>query len=286
MDKYEDRYEKKKKFLKPKHIVSIVLALISLISTYIANSYKKEASDLKNITQQVNINIVNALGQNGSENTTTEIGIYDNVEMLIESYNSLLSENNELKSSYQSTQNENTSQIEQLSSENQQLKGQIENLKAMLLHTYTAEEITTVINNGFLSEATTKRLDDIEFLDGVNCEQVPTVVDLYGTTHSVSYSMYAHEPAWGKFKLDGKYDIFSANIVTSEDTGRNANMRVEFYVDNVLVSYVDGVVRDENVRPVSFSVNGGNILMIKVIKTNNGSSQRCYITDTSLSILK
>ena len=123
-------------------------------------------------------------------------------------------------------------------------------------------------------------------LDSVDCEQVPSVKDLYGTTHSVSYRFDASDTAWAKFKLDGQYDTFSANIVTSEDTNRDANMSVEIYLDDVLVGRVDDVVRDEHVRPISVSVNGGNVLMIKVIRTNSYYSSNAYICDTSLSVLQ
>lgn len=101
-----------------------------------------------------------------------------------------------------------------------------------------------------------------------------------------AYRFDASDTAWAKFKLDGQYDTFSANIVTSEDTNRDANMSVEIYLDDVLVGRVDDVVRDEHVRPISVSVNGGNVLMIKVIRTNSYYSSNAYICDTSLSVLQ
>lgn len=94
------------------------------------------------------------------------------------------------------------------------------------------------------------------------------------------------DTAWAKFKLDGQYDTFAANIVTSEDTNRDANMSVEIYLDDVLVGRVDDVVRDEHIRPISVSVNGGNVLMIKVIRTNSRYDSHAYICDTTLSVLQ
>lgn len=81
-------------------------------------------------------------------------------------------------------------------------------------------------------------------------------------------------------------DTFAANIVTSEDTNRDANMSVEIYLDDVLVGRVDDVVRDEHIRPISVSVNGGNVLMIKVIRTNSCYDSHAYICDTTLSVLQ
>ncbi len=159
-------------------------------------------------------------------------------------------------------------------------------IKGTLLNTYSSDEINSVIEQGGLKRDISKRLDNLECLDSVHCEQVPSVKDLYGTTHSVSYRFDASDTAWAKFKLDGQYDTFSANIVTSEDTNRDANMSVEIYLDDVLVGRVDDVVRDEHVRPISVSVNGGNVLMIKVIRTNSYYSSYAYICDTSLSVLQ
>lgn len=177
-------------------------------------------------------------------------------------------------------------QVQSLQNENDDLKNQIQILKGTLLNTYSSDEINRVIEQGGLKRDISKRLDNLECLDSVDCEQVPSVKDLYGTTHSVSYRFDASDTAWAKFKLDGQYDTFSANIVTSEDTNRDANMSVEIYLDDVLVGRVDDVVRDEHVRPISVSVNGGNVLMIKVIRTNSYYSSNAYICDTSLSVLQ
>lgn len=275
--------EVKKRRIKFKHIVPIITTVITSLTTIF---FGHEAYVLKNMTQQVNVSITNTLGENGVVNITSDTNLAESSDELIAAYNNLIAENEELKNSYRNDQSENQVQVESLRSKNEQLKKQVQNLKAMLLNTYTPEEVNTVVESGVLKKTVTKRLDNIEFLDGVNCDQVPTVVDLYGTTHSTSYELYASGTAWGKFKLDGQYDMFSANIVTSTETNRDANIRVEFYVDDVLVAYVDNVVRDENVRPISFSVNGGDVLMIKAIRTNNEFSSYCYITDTALTVLE
>lgn len=179
-----------------------------------------------------------------------------------------------------------TSEAQTLQSENAALKEQVENLKSLLLNTYSMDEIDTVVAQGYLDEVETKRLDNLELLDSEGCEQVASVRDLYGTTHSVSYKFDPWQEAWAKFKLDGQYDTFEANILTSDDTSRNANISVEIYVDDVLVGRVDNIVRDENVRPISVSVNGGKVLMIKVINTNSKSGSFCYVSDTDLTVLQ
>lgn len=102
----------------------------------------------------------------------------------------------------------------------------------------------------------------------------------------ISYKFDPWQEAWAKFKLDGRYDTFEANILTSDDTSRDANISVEIYVDDVLVGRVDNIVRDENVRPISVSVNGGKVLMIKAINTDSASGSICYVSDTNLTVLQ
>ena len=156
-----------------------------------------------------------------------------------------------------------------------------------LINVYNSmDEIDTVVAQGYLDEVETKRLDNLELLDSERCEQVASVRDLYGTTHSVSYKFDPWQEAWAKFKLDGRYDTFEANILTSDDTSRDANISVEIYVDDVLVGRVDNIVRDENVRPISVSVNGGKVLMIKAINTDSASGSICYVSDTNLTVLQ
>ena len=241
-----------------------------------AINLKNEVTNLQNSSQQTIVNVISTLGDDAQTADLAQSG--DTVavtDQLINVYNSTKDQNEEL-----------TSEAQTLQSENAALKEQVENLKSLLLNTYSMEEIDTVVKQGYLDEVETKRLDNLELLDSERCEQVASVRDLYGTTHSVSYKFDPWQEAWAKFKLDGQYDTFEANILTSEDTSRNANISVEIYVDDVLVGRVDNIVRDENVRPISVSVNGGKVLMIKAINTNSKSGSFCYVSDTDLTVLQ
>ena len=241
-----------------------------------AINLKNEVTNLQNSSQQTIVNVISTLGDDAQTADLAQSG--DTVavtDQLINVYNSTKDQNEELTSETQALQRENAA-----------LKEQVENLKSVLLNTYSMEEIDTVVKQGYLDEVETKRLDNLELLDSERCEQVASVRDLYGTTHSVSYKFDPWQEAWAKFKLDGQYDTFEANILTSDDTSRNANISVEIYVDDVLVGRVDNIVRDENVRPISVSVNGGKVLMIKAINTNSQSSSLCYVSDTNLTVLQ
>ena len=241
-----------------------------------AINLRNEVTNLQNSSQQTIVNVISTLGNDAQTADLAQSG--DTVavtDQLINVYNSTKDQNEEL-----------TSEAQTLKSENAALKEQVENLKSLLLNTSSMEEIDTVVEQGYLDEVETKRLDNLELLDSERCEQVASVRDLYGTTHSVSYKFDPWQEAWAKFKLDGQYDTFEANILTSEDTSRNANISVEIYVDDVLVGRVDNIVRDENVRPISVSVNGGKVLMIKAINTNSESGSLCYVSDTNLTVLQ
>lgn len=241
-----------------------------------AINLKNEVTNLQNSSQQTIVNVISTLGNDAQTADLAQSG--DTVavtDQLINVYNSTKDQNEEL-----------TSEAQTLQSENAALKEQVENLKSLLLNTYSMDEIDTVVAQGYLDEVESKRLDNLELLDSERCEQVASVRDLYGTTHSVSYRFDPWQEAWAKFKLDGQYDTFEANILTSDDTSRDANISVEIYVDDVLVGRVDNIVRDENLRPISVSVNGGKVLMIKVINTNSKSGSFCYVSDTDLTVLQ
>ena len=257
-------------------LFGLIGAVFGIFQAQVANNLKNEVTNLQTASQQTIVNVISTLGEDAQTSNLTESG--DTVAataQLINVYNSTKDQNKQL-----------TSEAQTLQSENAALKEQVENLKSVLLNTYSIDEIDTVVAQGYLDEIETKRLDNLEMLDSERCKQVASVKDLYGTTHSISYQLDPWQEAWAKFKLDGKYDTFEANIVTSDDTSRDANMSVEVYIDDVLVGRVDNIVRDENVLPISVSVNGGKVLMMKAVNTNATGNSYCYITDTKLTVLQ
>lgn len=257
-------------------VIGIVGSIFGIFQAQQAATLKNEVNSLQTASQQTIVNVVSTLGDDAKTSELTETGdMVAATDQLISVYNSTKTQNAQL-----------TSESQTLQSENEALKAQVENLKSVLLNTYSMDEVDKVVAQGYLDEVETKRLDNLEMLDSERCEQVSSVKDLYGTTHSVSYKFDPWQEAWAKFKLDGKYDTFEANIVTSDDTNRDANMSIEIYVDDVLVGRVDDIVRDENVRSISVSVNGGKVLMIKAVNTNSAGNSYCYVSDTNLALLQ
>ena len=241
-------------------VIGIVGSIFGIFQAQQAATLKNEVNSLQTASQQTIVNVVSTLGDDAKTSELTETGdMVAATDQLISVYSSTKTQNAQL-----------TSEAQTLQSENEALKAQVENLKSVLLNTYSMDEVDKVVAQGYLDEVETKRLDNLEMLDSERCEQVSSVKDLYGTTHSVSYKFDPWQEAWAKFKLDGKYDTFEANIVTSD----------------VLVGRVDDIVRDENVRPISVSVNGGKVLMIKAVNTNSAGNSYCYVSDTNLALLQ
>lgn len=158
-------------------IFGAVGAFFGIFQAQMSANLKNQVTSLQNASQQTIVNVISTLGDDAQAADLAQSG--DTVaitEQLINVYNSTKDQNAAL-----------TSETQTLRSENAALQEQVENLKSVLLNTYSMDEIDTVVAQGYLDEVETKRLDNLELLDSERCEQVASVRDLYGTTHSVSY---------------------------------------------------------------------------------------------------
>ena len=116
-----------------------------------------------------------------------------------------------------------------------------------MLNTYSSDEINSVIGAGWIkSETFPSALINLECLDSVNCEQVLRQGFIWNHAQYI-VSALRLLTQHGLSLLDGQYDTFAANIVTSEDTNRDANMSVEIYLDDVPLSVLM-MLRDEHIR--------------------------------------
>ena len=124
-----------------------------------AINLRNEVTNLQNSSQQTIVNVISTLGDDAQTADLAQSG--DTVavtDQLINVYNSTKDQNEEL-----------TSEAQTLQSENAALKEQVENLKSLLLNTYSMDEIDTVVAQGYLDEVETKRLDNLELLDSEGC---------------------------------------------------------------------------------------------------------------------
>lgn len=254
--------EKQKNKSSKSIVIAIINGVFAVIAAVIATGAVLQLNLIQNQAQQVNVNVINTLG----ERTASGMNISENSDI-------------------GHVTSELTQALLILEQNNAKLQSQVNNLKEFILDRYSGDEVNVLVENGYVRKTAPVRLDALDFVDGERCEKVDAVKDLYGTTHSASYKMKAYNDnyAWAKFKLDSQYDSFTANIVTSSETDRDACMCVEIYVDGTFVSRVDDVVRDEAVRPIRANVIGGNVLEIRVIRLGNTAHNICFISDSELT---
>lgn len=169
---------------KEKNRTKIICTVITAVLAAVTGGSVLRLYNVQNVTQTVNGNVIQILGETGS-NISANMDLTDSTEELISEYKKVIDEN----SQYQTNQTTLQGQVQSLQSENDDLKSQIQILKGTLLNTYSSDEINSVIEQGGLKRDISKRLDNLECLDSVNCEQVPSVKDLYGTTHSIIVSL-------------------------------------------------------------------------------------------------
>lgn len=213
---------------KEKNRTKIICTVITAVLAAVTGGSVLRLYNVQNVTQTVNGNVIQILGETGS-NISANMDLTDSTEELISEYKKVIDEN----SQYQTNQTTLQGQVQSLQSENDDLKSQIQILKGTLLNTYSSDEINSVIEQGGLKRDISKRLDNLECLDSVNCEQVPSVKDLYGTTHSISYRFEASDTAWAKFKLDPM--MMKVDFRSIKDVGKNPKGLFVTWIVNWLI---------------------------------------------------
>ena len=159
---------------KEKNRTKIICAVVTAISAIVAGGSAFQLHNVQNISQTVNGNVIQILGETGSY-VSVGTDLTDSTDELISAYRKVLDEN----SQYQANQSTLQGQVQSLQNENDDLKNQIQILKGTLLNTYSSDEINSVIEQGGLKRDISKRLDNLECLDSVHCEQVPSVKDCF-----------------------------------------------------------------------------------------------------------
>lgn len=150
-------------------VIGIVGSIFGIFQAQQAATLKNEVNSLQTASQQTIVNVVSTLGDDAKTSELTETGdMVAATDQLISVYSSTKTQNAQL-----------TSEAQTLQSENEALKAQVENLKSVLLNTYSMDEVDKVVAQGYLDEVETKRLDNLEMLDSERCEQVSSVKDLY-----------------------------------------------------------------------------------------------------------
>lgn len=142
---------------KEKNRTKIICAVVTAISAIVAGGSAFQLHNVQNISQTVNGNVIQILGETGSY-VSAGTDLTDSTDELISAYRKVLDEN----SQYQANQSTLQGQVQSLQNENDDLKNQIQILKGTLLNTYSSDEINSVIEQGGLKRDISKRLDNLE----------------------------------------------------------------------------------------------------------------------------
>lgn len=130
---------------KEKNRTKIICAVVTAISAIVAGGSAFQLYNVQNISQTVNGNVIQILGETGSY-VSAGTDLTDSTDELISAYRKVLDEN----SQYQANQSTLQGQVQSLQNENDDLKNQIQILKGTLLNTYSSDEINSVIEQGGL----------------------------------------------------------------------------------------------------------------------------------------
>lgn len=130
---------------KEKNLTKIICAVVTAISAIVASGSAFQLHNVQNISQTVNGNVLQILGETGSY-VSAGTDLTDSTDELISAYRKVLDENNQ----YQANQSTLQGQVQSLQNENDDLKNQIQILKETLLNTYSSDEINSVIEQGGL----------------------------------------------------------------------------------------------------------------------------------------
>lgn len=138
---------------KEKNRTKIICTVITSVLAAVTGGSVLRLYNVQNVTQTVNGNVIQILGETGS-NISANMDLTDSTEELISEYKKVIDEN----SQYQTNQTTLQGQVQSLQSENDDLKSQIQILKGTLLNTYSSDEINSVIEQGGLKRDISKRL--------------------------------------------------------------------------------------------------------------------------------
>lgn len=258
-----------------KVIVPIVCAVVGVAGGGIFTNWHNMQQN-----SEINISIKNVLDPE-KEGIPISADLQTNTNNLITAYEAaqqeLEQQNNEVNL-LQSNSQQMQEQIAYLKEENAKLKD------FLLKDNQYIDDLDDLV----IVKPTSDKLCDLHLIDSDKYDVVEGMRDLYGDTHSVSHKLHPDSTAWAKFRLDSKYDTFSAAIATTQDTGEDVRISVEIYADDKLITRVDDITRDTNLTPVGpVSVHNVKVLTIKALTLEGNSSYGgyCYITDDSLSVV-
>lgn len=120
------------------------------------------------------------------------------------------------------------------------------------------KEISPVI-----AEKKYERLSDNTVIDSARAEYIDGLVqDTYGNLHDCGMKLNTEEGGYILYNLNQKYANFSGNLVVSRSTDADAEIKVQIYVDDLLVFEQSNIDKTVERIPISIDVTNGKVLKI------------------------
>ena len=262
----------------------IFFAIYFIISVTVALNFYFKFEDLQ-IQNDESKTIINEININSGGGSGGDTNLVEDAQALVDEYKNLEEDNKNYADQVDALEdrvNELTQYNAELIEENADLQSKYDAAVTKLINSGVVEGEAGI----FEVEPTSKRLRDLYLIESSWYELRDVTEDAYGNSHDISYHFNPNDIASAKYKLDGLYDVFSANIVPAKEMSTDARLTAQILVGGDLVKTVPNITRDEpyySTGPIPIS--GAFDIEIKIAKIEGGrNSGQCYITEDTLSV--
>lgn len=122
-------------------------------------------------------------------------------------------------------------------------------------------------------------LSELVVIDSGSCQTSNRLFwDVFGDVHNEWTRFSCGDKGYILYNLDKKYVSFTGCIAPGGNTGSNAVMNIEFFLDDKLVFSKEGVTR--TTKPIIFDIDVTNASVLKITTTkSDGWDSYLYVTD-------
>lgn len=127
-------------------------------------------------------------------------------------------------------------------------------------------------------------LSEIYIIDSSYYETIKGFSDSYGNSYSLAYQFDASNNAYAKFNVDKKYQVLTGYVTASPNTGKGANMTIEIYGDDILLTRITNITKETEAIPLD-NINITDIKKLTINTYNTGAYNYgyLYIADAKLN---
>lgn len=128
-----------------------------------------------------------------------------------------------------------------------------------------------------------RSLNDTFVIDSSDCEISDRLfVDAFGNVHNEYIKLNGNDEDYILHNLDKKYETLSGCFVVGQDTGSNASINVDMYLDDTLIYSQENITRQTAQIDFELDVSDGSILKIMTSDKNGEYYAKLFVADTVL----